>query len=68
MRTDGVLATPPPVLPNERGKRPMDMKPLPDQALLRQLLDYDPETGILRWKARPPEMFKEGRWGQAYEA
>jgi hypothetical protein len=46
----------------------MDMKPLPDQALLRQLLDYEPETGLLRWKARPPEMFTEGRWGRENEA
>lgn len=26
----------------------------------RQLLDYDPETGILTWKARTPDMFKDG--------
>lgn len=46
----------------------MAMKPLPDQVLLRQLLDYDPETGLLTWKARTPEMFPEGRWGSVYEA
>jgi CDGSH-type Zn-finger protein len=35
----------------------MATKSLPDQALLRQLLDYDPATGVLTWKVRPPEMF-----------
>jgi len=27
----------------------------------RQLLDYNPETGILTWKARTPDMFKDGK-------
>jgi hypothetical protein len=35
----------------------MAKKLLPDQALLRQLLDYNPATGFLTWKPRPPEMF-----------
>jgi HNH endonuclease/AP2 domain len=26
----------------------------------RRLLDYDPETGELRWKARTPDMFMDG--------
>lgn len=30
----------------------MAMKPLPEQATLRQLLDYDPLTGFLTWKPR----------------
>lgn len=36
----------------------MDMKPLPPIDVLRQLLDYNPETGILTWKARDPKWFK----------
>lgn len=32
-----------------------------DQNLLRKVLDYDPDTGDLAWKARPPEMFPASR-------
>lgn len=35
----------------------MAYKPLPSQEVLRQLLDYNPETGELRWKERGPEWF-----------
>ena len=27
----------------------------------RQLLDYDPEAGVLTWKARTPDMFDDGK-------
>jgi hypothetical protein len=39
----------------------MAYKPLPPQEVLRQLLDYNPDTGILTWKARTPDMFADGR-------
>lgn len=36
----------------------MANKPLPSQEVLRQLLDYNPDTGALTWKRRPRKMFK----------
>lgn len=39
----------------------MAPKPLPAHDVLLQLLSYDPETGILRWKERGSEWFNEGR-------
>jgi hypothetical protein len=35
----------------------MAMKPIPDADELHQLLDYNPKTGEMHWKARTPEMF-----------
>lgn len=40
---------------------------LPDQALLVEVLDYDPDTGCLLWKVRGPHLFVSGRGG-AYAA
>lgn len=48
----------------------MARKPLPSQEVLRQLLDYDPETGVLRWKEREIGMFPSARiargWNSKY--
>lgn len=38
----------------------MAKKPLPSPEELRQLLSYDPETGVLTWKPRPASMFQDG--------
>lgn len=40
--------------------------PTPEQ--LRQLLEYDADTGKLFWKARPEEMFKSYRGFRTFEA
>ena len=37
----------------------MAVRQLPDAALLRKLLRYDPETGKLYWLPRTPDMFAE---------
>ena len=54
----------------------MAAKALPSQEALRQLLDYDPETGALIWRERGAEWFTDGvkqkakdfaaRWNSAY--
>ena len=41
------------------GASSMAKKPLPSSEVLRQLLRYCPETGILTWRARPVSMFKD---------
>lgn len=44
----------------------MTVKDLPTPATLRKLLSYDPDTGLMTWKHRSPEMFTDerycGRW------
>lgn len=48
----------------------MARKPLPSRNLVRQLLDYDPETGVLTWRWRPQKMFLARRnflvWNQCF--
>lgn len=46
----------------------MAAKPLPSQEVLRQLLDYDPDTGVLRWKERPRSMFSCDRIFNSWNA
>ena len=40
------------------------MKALPSARLLRRLIDYDPNTGEMRWKPRPVWMFAHGKHGR----
>lgn len=40
----------------------MAKKPLPTPEVLRQLLDYDPETGALTWKPRPAHFFSGSKF------
>jgi hypothetical protein len=42
----------------------MATKPIPTPEELRQLLRYEPSTGALYWRERPPELFKPGRHGR----
>ena len=46
----------------------MAVKPLPSQEVLRQLLDYVPETGKLYWKERPFSMFRDGAQSAQHNA
>lgn len=41
---------------------------LPPPKLLRQLLQYDPDTGALLWKERPRSMFPDARSGNTWNA
>lgn len=44
----------------------MTARPLPSPELLRKLLDYNPDTGILIWRTRPVSMFKSQRAANAW--
>lgn len=46
----------------------MAYRPLPAQADLRQLFDYDPENGQLRWKRRDVSMFTGKRQPASHNA
>lgn len=46
----------------------MACKPLPSQEVLRQLLDYDPATGLFTWKERDLEWFPSGAQSQKHNA
>jgi hypothetical protein len=39
------------------------MTKMPSARLLRRLIDYNPDTGEMRWKARPVWMFAHGKHG-----
>jgi hypothetical protein len=43
-------------------------KPLPSQERLRELFDYDAETGELTWKARPRNDFKNPKYFNVWNA
>ncbi|MGE3246144.1 MAG: HNH endonuclease signature motif containing protein [Beijerinckiaceae bacterium] len=38
------------------------LRELPSQEMLRTLLNYDPETGLLTWRARTPNLFAAKRY------
>lgn len=48
---------PAPALTTTMGEHRMAKLPLPTPDELRQLLDYDQETGALKWRERGPELF-----------
>lgn len=43
----------------------MYTRPLPPLDVLRQLLSYDPDSGLLTWLPRPVEMFEGAKKGRA---
>ena len=57
-----------PALTTMRLERTMADKPLPPPELLRQLLRYDPATGVLVWLPRSPELFEDGAFSATQRA
>lgn len=41
----------------------MARRTLPSQEYLKQCFDYEPTTGVLTWRKRPPEHFKSYNYG-----
>lgn len=46
----------------------MTKRILPEPELLRQLIDYDPETGKLYWKERPERLFTSSRMWKSWNS
>lgn len=46
----------------------MSPKKLPPATTLRRLLEYDPNTGVLKWRARSVSMFRSTRACNAWNA
>lgn len=59
----GGVGTTTPSLTNTRKDRAMATPDVISPAYLRQLIDYNPETGELTWRPRTPDMFTEGDAG-----
>lgn len=45
----------------------MHNQDLPTPAMLRKLLTYDPDTGLLHWRTRTPDMFADGKQTAAHK-